>query len=126
MVYGSGDGSSRDGVDVRLTQWHQASRSPTAQARQAHAGRDTYDADARTQYTRTSFQGYEAVLADTTYGPDELRVRVMQLMILAEDDRMYELRVDMPRRPSGERRGTAVFKGARDRLEIGAVRSAMP
>ncbi|MGY0069272.1 serine/threonine-protein kinase [Streptomyces sp. QTS137] len=126
VVYGLDDGSSRDGVEVRLTQWDQAPRSPMAQAQRAHADWDTYDGDARTQYTRTGFQGYEAVLADTTYGPDELRVRVMQLMILAENDRMYELRVDMPRGRPGEKEGTAVFEGARDRLEIGKVRSTTP
>ncbi|MCX2927245.1 serine/threonine-protein kinase [Streptomyces sp. NEAU-W12] len=126
VVYGFNDGNSRDSVDVRLTQWDRAPRSPMAQARQAHADWDAYEGDARTQYTRTSFEGHEAVLADTTYGPDELRVRVMQLMILVEGGRMYELRVDVPAGTPREKEGTAVFKGVRDRLEIGAVRSATP
>ncbi|WP_042165239.1 serine/threonine-protein kinase [Streptomyces sp. NBRC 110035] len=126
VVYGFNDGNSRDGVDVRLTQWDRAPRSPMAQARQAHADWDAYEGDARTQYTRTDFEGHEAVLVDTTYGPDERRVRVMQLMILVEGGRMYELRVDMPAGTPREKEGTAVFKGARDRLEIGAVRSATP
>ncbi|MFD3732288.1 serine/threonine-protein kinase [Streptomyces sp. NPDC058632] len=126
VVYGFNDGNSRDSVDVRLTQWDRAPRSPMAQAQQAHADWDAYEGDARTQYTRTSFEGYEAVLADTTYGPDERRSRIMQLMILADDNRMYELRADMPKGTPREKEGTAVFKGARDRLEIGAVRSATP
>ncbi|MFE9920258.1 hypothetical protein ACFYQA_01385 [Streptomyces sp. NPDC005774] len=48
----------------------------------------------------------------------------MRLMILT-DDRMYELRVDMPKGTPGER-GATVFKGARDRLEIEADRSSTP
>ncbi|WP_407696841.1 hypothetical protein [Streptomyces dysideae] len=44
----------------------------------------------------------------------------MQLMILTDDSRLYELRVDMPKGTADEKKGTAVFKGARDRLEIGS------
>ncbi|GAA2549795.1 MULTISPECIES: serine/threonine-protein kinase [Streptomyces] len=110
-----GDG----GIRVRLAQWDSAPRSPMAQARDAHAGRDGHDGDARTQYTRTSVQGHEAVLADTTYGPDEDLTRVMHLVIRTDDSRMYELRVDMPEGTPQEKKGTAVFKGARDRLRIG-------
>ncbi|MET9383733.1 serine/threonine-protein kinase [Streptomyces sp. NPDC002928] len=109
VVYSAGS------VDVRLTQWDKAPRSPMGQAQEAHDGWDSYDGDARTQYTRTSFHGDEAVLADTTYSLG----RVMELMILTDDDRMYELRVDMPKGTADEKKGTAVFKGARDRLEIG-------
>ncbi|MBD0423082.1 protein kinase [Streptomyces sp. TRM S81-3] len=108
-----------DGVlEVRLTQWDRAPRSPMAQAREAHQGWDSYLGDARTQYTRTSVQGHEAVLADTTYGQDGSPTRVMELMILTDDSRMYELRVDMPKGTPDEKRGTEVFKGARDRLRI--------
>ncbi len=106
-------------ITLRLTQWDKAPRSPMAQAQQAHAGWDSYNGDARTQYTRTSFHGYEAVLADTTYDLDESPTRVMELMILTDDSRMYELRVDMPKGTPKEKKGTALFKGARDRLEIG-------
>ncbi|MEU6255886.1 serine/threonine-protein kinase [Streptomyces sp. NPDC047043] len=103
---------------LRLTQWDKAPRSPMAQAQQAHADWNSYG-DAHTQYTRTSFHGYEAVLADTTYGMDDSPTRVMQLMILTDDGRMYELRVDMPKGTADEKKGTALFKGARDRLVIG-------
>ncbi|HEV3363303.1 MAG TPA: serine/threonine protein kinase, partial [Acidimicrobiia bacterium] len=66
----------------------------------------------------TSVQGHEAALADTTYHLGEDTRRVMRVMIRTDDDRMYELRVDMPKGTPTEKKGTAVFKGARDRLEI--------
>ncbi|WP_409470171.1 serine/threonine-protein kinase [Streptomyces sp. HC307] len=106
-------------VDVRLTQWDKAPRSAMDQAREAHATWALYDPDARTQYTRTSFHDSDAVIADTTYESNGTRTRVMELMILTADGRMYELRVDMPKGTADEKKGTAVFKGARDRLEIG-------
>ncbi|MGP4014211.1 serine/threonine protein kinase, partial [Streptomyces sp. 4N124] len=106
-------------VQIRLTQWDKAPRSPMGQAKEAHAGWDRYNGDARTQYTRTSVDGHEAVLADTTYDLKEYPTRVMELMILTDDSRMYELRVDMPKGTADEKKGTAAFKGVRDRLEIG-------
>jgi hypothetical protein len=39
-------------------------------------------------------------------------------MIRTDDGRMYELRVDMPKGTPAEKKGTALFKGARDRLVI--------
>ncbi|GHB44157.1 hypothetical protein GCM10010377_38820 [Streptomyces viridiviolaceus] len=114
-VYEDGDGS----VQVRLTQWDRAPRAPMAQAQEAHRGWDGYMGDARTQYTPTGLQGYEAVLADTTYGHDGSPTRVMELIVLTDDSRMYELRVDMPKGTPDEKKGTEVFKGARDRLRIG-------
>ncbi|MEV7285365.1 serine/threonine-protein kinase [Streptomyces sp. NPDC093252] len=112
VVYSAGT------VDVRLTQWDRAPRDAMGQAEAAHEVWAEYDAEARTQYTRTSFQGAEAVIADTTYTSEGTAIRVMQLMILREDERLYELRVDMPKGTPDEQRGTAVFKGARDRLEL--------
>jgi hypothetical protein len=106
-------------VVVRLTQWDRAPRSPMAEARQAHATWDGYDGDARTQYTRTTFHGHEAALADTTYGMDDSPTRVLQLMIRTADGRLYELRVDMPKGTPEEKKGTALFKGVRDRLVLG-------
>ncbi|MEV6943209.1 serine/threonine-protein kinase [Streptomyces sp. NPDC051172] len=106
-------------VTIRLTQWDKAPRSPMAEAQQAHADWNSYSGDARTQYTRTAFHGYEAVQADTTYGLDGTPARVMQLMIRTDDGRMYELRVDMPKGTPAEKKGTTLFKGARDRLVIG-------
>ncbi|WP_210572874.1 serine/threonine-protein kinase [Streptomyces sp. GESEQ-4] len=106
-------------VQIRLTQWDKAPRSPMGQAEEAHAHWDSYNGDARTQYTRTSIDGHEAVLADTTYDLKEYPTRVMELMIRTDDGRMYELRVDMPKGTADEKKGTAAFKGARDRLEIG-------
>ncbi|UPZ29446.1 protein kinase [Streptomyces sp. LRE541] len=104
-------------VQVRLTLWDKAPGSPMARAR--HQG-ETWAGygESRTQYTPTSFHGYEAVLADTTYDTEGDLTRVMELMILTDDSRLYELRVDMPKGTADEKRGTAVFKGARERLEI--------
>ncbi|MEV7991133.1 protein kinase [Streptomyces sp. NPDC086077] len=107
-------------IQVRLTRWDKAPGSPMTLARAAHTTWDSYDGDARTQYTRTTFGGREAVLADTTYNMAEDPSRVMQLMILADGGRMYELRVDMPKGTPDEKKGTSVFKGARGRLEIEA------
>ncbi|MBV7697127.1 serine/threonine-protein kinase [Streptomyces sp. TRM70350] len=111
-------------IQVRLTRWDEAPGSPMTRARQAHATWDSYNGDARTQYTPTSFGGREAVLADTTYNMDQDPTRVMQLVILTDDGRMYELRVDMPKGTPDEKKGTAVFKGARDRLLIEADRAS--
>ncbi|MGX1271858.1 protein kinase domain-containing protein [Streptomyces phaeoluteigriseus] len=112
VVYSAGT------VDVRLTQWDRAPGSPLGRAAEAHETWDGYDGDARTQTTRTTFQGHEAVLADTAYGLESSPTRVMELFVLTDDSRMYELRVDMPKGTPDEKRGTAVFKAARDRLRI--------
>ncbi|MGW4540251.1 protein kinase domain-containing protein [Streptomyces chartreusis] len=105
-------------VQVRLTQWDKAPRPLLEQAQEAHDTWDSYNHDASTQSTRTTFKGYDAVLSDTTYDKDVSPTRVMQLIVVTGDDRMYELRVDMPKGTPTEKKGTAVFKGARDRLEI--------
>ncbi|WP_371669631.1 serine/threonine protein kinase [Streptomyces sp. NBC_00289] len=107
-----------DTVQVRLTQWAKAPGSPMGEAQKAHGTWNAYDGDARTQTTATSFHGYRAALADTTYGMDESPTRVMQLFVLTADSGMYELRVDMPKGTPDEKKGTAVFKGARGRLGI--------
>ncbi|MFH0516695.1 serine/threonine-protein kinase [Streptomyces sp. M41] len=106
-------------VQVRLTQWDEAPRPLLDQAQAAHDTWDSYNHDASTQSTRTTFKGYDAVLSDTTYDKEVSPTRVMQLFVVTGDDRMYELRVDMPKGTPTEKKGTAVFKGARDRLEIG-------
>jgi hypothetical protein len=105
-------------VQVRLTQWDKAPRPLLDQARYAHDTWDSYNHDASTQSTRTVFKGYDAVLSDTTYDTEESPTRVLQLFVVTGDDRMYELRVDMPKGTPTEKKGTTVFKGARDRLEI--------
>ncbi|MFI6279973.1 protein kinase [Streptomyces sp. NPDC050988] len=105
-------------VQVRLTQWDKAPRSPMGQARASAEIWAGYG-ESKSQYTQTSFNGDEAVLVDTTYETEGRTVRVMQLMILTDDTRMYALRVDMPKGTADEERGTEVFKGARDRLKIG-------
>ncbi|MER7401920.1 protein kinase [Streptomyces sp. NPDC000070] len=109
VLYGDEQGGT---VQVRLLLWDRAPGSPMDQARNVPVVRGD------TQYTRTSVQGYEAALADTTYNPDEDPRRVMRVMIRTDDDRMYELRVDMPKGTPEEKEGTSVFKGARDRLGI--------
>ncbi|MGW0819760.1 serine/threonine-protein kinase [Streptomyces sp. NPDC002845] len=110
-------------IQVRLTQWDRAPRSPMGQAQTAAETWAGYG-ESSTQYTQTSFQGYDAVLADTTYETEGRLVRVMELFVLTDDSRMYELRVDMPKGTPDEKRGTAVFKGARERMRILPVRPA--
>lgn len=112
-------------VQVRLTQWDEAPRSPMGQAKDSAETWAGYG-ESQTQYTKTSFHGDEAVLVDTTYETEGRLVRVMELMILTDDGRLYELRVDMPKGTADEKRGTEVFKGARDRLEIGGSRKWSP
>ncbi|MCX4560328.1 protein kinase [Streptomyces phaeochromogenes] len=114
-----------DVVQVRLTQWDEAPRSPMGQAKDSAETWAGYG-ESQTQYTKTSFHGNEAVLVDTTYETEGRLVRVMELMILTDDSRLYELRVDMPKGTADEKRGTEVFKGARDRLEIGGSRKWSP
>ncbi|MCX4906057.1 serine/threonine-protein kinase [Streptomyces sp. NBC_00878] len=112
-------------VQVRLTQWDEAPRSPMGQAKASAEIWAGYG-ESKSQYTQTSFNGDEAVFVDTTYETEGRLVRVMQLMILTDDSRMYELRVDMPKGTADEERGADVFKGARDRLEIGGSRKWSP
>ncbi|QQM41322.1 serine/threonine-protein kinase [Streptomyces liliifuscus] len=112
-------------IQVRLTQWDEAPRSPMGQAKDSAETWAGYGRS-QTQYTKTSLDGNEAVLVDTTYETEGRLVRVMELMILTDDSRLYELRVDMPKGTADEKRGTEVFKGARDRLEIGGSRKWSP
>ncbi|WP_324789101.1 serine/threonine-protein kinase [Streptomyces sp. H51] len=122
---GGGSGSPRTvvyaaggAIQVRLAQWDEAPASPKDQAEEAHAVWDSRYRDARTRYTSTTFRGDEAVLVDTTYGLAHTPTRVMELIVRTGDDRMYRLRVTMPKGTAAEQDGTALFKGARDRLAI--------
>ncbi|MFF5977758.1 protein kinase [Streptomyces olindensis] len=111
-LYGDARGGT---IEVRLLLWDKAPGSPLDEARKAPA---TWGERARTQYTRTTVQAYDAAVADTTYHRDEAPRRVMQVMIRTDGDRMYELRVDMPKGTPEEKEGTSLFHGARDRLGI--------
>ncbi|MEH0419075.1 serine/threonine-protein kinase [Streptomyces sp. B21-083] len=104
-------------IQVRLTLWDKAPRSPLGQAKEAA---DTWAGygESTTQYTDTTVGGYKSVQADTTYDTEGRLVRVMQVEILTDDGRLYELRVDMPKGTPDEKRGADVFKEARDRLAI--------
>ncbi|WP_405772548.1 serine/threonine-protein kinase [Streptomyces sp. NBC_01538] len=107
-----------DGViDVRLTLWDKAPGSPLSQAKEAADIWSGYG-QSTTRYTDTTVGGYQAVQADTTYETERRVIRVMQVEILTDDGRLYELRVDMPKGTPNEKRGADVFQGARDRLEI--------
>ncbi|MFJ8051690.1 protein kinase [Streptomyces luteogriseus] len=97
-------------IRVRLLSWDRAPASPMDQAGKAH------DVQGETRYTRTSVQGREAALADTAYLRGATPRRLMRLIVRTGDDRMYELRVDMPRGTPEEEEGTSVFEGARERL----------
>uniref|UniRef100_A0AAU1HWW4 non-specific serine/threonine protein kinase n=1 Tax=Streptomyces sp. NBC_00180 TaxID=2903632 RepID=A0AAU1HWW4_9ACTN len=113
-------------VQVRLTLWDRSPRPLLDQAQNALDTWDSYNHDASGQSTRTTFKGSDAVQSDITYNKEESPTRVMQLFVVTGDDRMYELRVDMPKGTPTEKKGTAVFKGARDRLEIGPDRAPPP
>ncbi|MGW2237706.1 serine/threonine-protein kinase [Streptomyces sp. NPDC001759] len=113
-------------VQVRLTEWDRAPGNPLDAAKKAF---DTWNGayhDASGSQYRTGYQDLDAAVADTAYGLKETPTRVVQLFVLTEDDRMYELRVDMPKGTPSERKGMAVFKQARDRLVIGKSRTTAP
>jgi hypothetical protein len=106
-----------DTIRVHLGAWDRAPRSPMAEAKGTPADWAGHERSPG-RYTPTSFHGQEAVLSDVTYDPDSGPTRVMRLTIRTDDDRMYQLRVDMPKGTADERKGTALFKEARGRLEI--------
>ncbi|MFD8226603.1 protein kinase [Streptomyces massasporeus] len=107
VLYGEGRTGT---IQVRLLSWDSAPAAPMDQARKAHG------AQGETRYTRTTVRGREAALADTAYQRGESPRRVMRLIARTGGDRMYELRVDMPRGTPEEEEGTSVFEGARERL----------
>jgi len=104
-------------VQVRLTQWDKSPGTPMKQAKQ-HATTFEFYGNARTRHTPTSFQGWDAVRSDSRFGEDDLRYRVIELLFRTDDGRFYELRVEMPEDAAQERKGEAVFTGARDRLVV--------
>ncbi|PAZ11826.1 serine/threonine protein kinase [Streptomyces sp. SA15] len=112
-VYGDGDA-----IEVHLAEWDKAPGSPLGEAKDTAMGREGQERSPG-QYTPTTFHGHEAALSDVTYDPHGTPTRVMRLIVRTDDSRMYELRVDMPKGTPDEKKGTAVFKAARDRLEIG-------
>lgn len=109
VLYGDDRGGS---IRVRLLFWDRAPASPMEQARQ------TPEAGGETRCTPTTVQGYASALADTTYDRGEHRRRALRVLVRTDDDRMYELRVDMPAGTPEEREGTSLFRAARDRLGI--------
>ncbi|WP_369196021.1 serine/threonine-protein kinase [Streptomyces djakartensis] len=107
-------GDERGGtVRVRLLRWDRAPGSPADEARTTEVGGDR---QAHTDYTPTTVQGHDAVLADTAYTRDGRPRRVLRLLVRTGGDRLYELRVDMARGAPEEPEGTSVFEGARERL----------
>ncbi|MEV6511810.1 serine/threonine-protein kinase [Streptomyces sp. NPDC051642] len=98
---------------VSLTERDGATASPVTEAHSLAQG------TSNPQYTRTSFRGNkDAVLADTVHDDSGISTRIMALIIRTADGRMYELRVDMPKGTPDEKKGTALFKGARARLAL--------
>ncbi|MFF7186146.1 serine/threonine-protein kinase [Streptomyces sp. NPDC008222] len=106
-----------DAVRLRLTREKSAPTPLKAWARQATAAWP--GDDAHTLSTPTSFHGDDAMLTDTTYQVGRKRHRVLQLLVVTAAREFYALRVDMPQGTPDERRGTSLFKGARDRLKVG-------
>ncbi|MCI3276095.1 serine/threonine-protein kinase [Streptomyces cylindrosporus] len=111
-----------DGADgvigVQFTEWTKAPAAPMAEAKETAVGMEGHEHRAG-QYTATTFHGDRAALSDVTYDPDDKPVRVLKLVVRTADDRMYQLQVQMPKGTPDEKKGTALFKGARDRLVIG-------
>ncbi|NEA99906.1 serine/threonine-protein kinase [Streptomyces sp. SID13726] len=105
-------------VAVQFAEWDRAPAAPLAEAKEAVIGMEGHERGAG-RYTATTFQGAEAALSDVTYDPDDRPVRVLQLVVRTDDGRMYQLQVRMPKGTPEERKGAALFKGARARLEIG-------
>ncbi|WP_437064900.1 protein kinase domain-containing protein [Streptomyces sp. enrichment culture] len=110
-------------VQVRLTQWDSAPGTLMSQAKQ-HAATLEFFGDAETRHTSTRFQAWDAVRSDSTYGEAGARRRVIELFVRTDDDRLYELRVEMPEGTAEEKEGVAVFQGARDRLDLTSPSSA--
>ncbi|MFF4210574.1 serine/threonine-protein kinase [Streptomyces sp. NPDC001796] len=106
-----------DTVRLRLTRETTVPTPLKAWARQATASWAADDPG--TLYTPTSFHGDDAMLTDTTYTVGKQRYRVLQLLIATAAREYYVLRVDMPKGTPDEKRGTSLFKGARDRLKVG-------
>ncbi|CAM5372754.1 Serine/threonine-protein kinase PknD [Streptomyces alboniger] len=109
---------SDEAIQVRLIEWDKSPGSPLAQASRTALDWEGHERSAG-QYTATSFHGDEAALSDVTYDPHGRPTRVMQLIVRTDDDRMYQLRVDMPKGTPDEKKGMALFKKARAQLEIG-------
>ncbi|MFE1247618.1 protein kinase [Streptomyces sp. NPDC058735] len=109
VLYGDERGGS---IRLRLLYWDKAPAAPMEQARTSPR------AGGETRYTRTGVQGHEAALADTAYDLDGDPRRDLRVLVRTDDDRLYELRVDMPRGTPEEQEGTSLFRGARDRLGI--------
>ncbi|AZP19864.1 serine/threonine protein kinase [Streptomyces aquilus] len=105
-------------VQVRFTKWDKAPGTPMSQAEQHVRTAEFFENPTTPQYTTTSLHGWDAVQSDITYGDKDLRRRLLELFVRTDDNRLYELRVEMPKGTAEEKRGTAVFKDARDRLTI--------
>jgi hypothetical protein len=105
--------ATADTLRVRLTERDGFTGSPLTEAHALAQG------TANPQYARTSFRGNkDAILTDTTYEQSGVLTRTMALIVRTTDGRMYELRVDMPKGTPDEKKGTALFKGARARLTL--------
>ena len=113
VEYAAADGA----VQVRLTKWDKAPGTLMSQAEQ-HAATFEFFGNARTRNTPTTFQGWEALRSDSTFGDEALRKRVVELFVRTDDGGLYELRVEMPEGAAEEKEGMAVFAGVRDRLDL--------
>ena len=105
-------------VQVRLTQWDKAPRPLLDQARHCAGHLEQLQQRREGPVHPHDLQGLRRRPRRHHLRQGGVPTRVMQLIVVTGDDRMYELRVDMPKGTPTEKKGTAVFKGARDRLEI--------
>ena len=107
-------------ISVRFTEWDRTSNSLMDQSRaQENKGATAGREPTVRVFTSTTLHGREALLTDLTYDAPGAPTHVLRLLVRADPDRMYELAVTMPRGTPDEKKGTALFEGARDRLEIG-------
>ncbi|GHE73223.1 hypothetical protein GCM10018785_46670 [Streptomyces longispororuber] len=116
-------------VSLRLTK-HAGVPAPNAVA-WANKEMKEYESpaylEANTTSAQTDFRGQDAALLDATYKEDDgdpadqaVALREMRLLIVTDAGEAYELMVRMPKGVAVfEKRGTALFKAARDRLKVG-------
>ncbi|NEB81665.1 hypothetical protein G3I40_41610, partial [Streptomyces sp. SID14478] len=111
-------------VTLSLKRWAAADGGSTALAWARGVGDSYADngySDIHKTVTRTSFHGKEAAQLDITYTNADGSAVMREMRLYVVDSRgRYDLGVTMPKGVrTYEKQGTDVFKGARDRLELG-------
>ncbi|MFI7338602.1 serine/threonine-protein kinase [Streptomyces sp. NPDC050085] len=126
----SGDGvqytDPKSDVTLSLKRWARTSGDSTAIEWATSVGNsyaDNGSTDIHKTVTKTSFHGEDAAQLDITYtnADGSTVTREMRLYVVDAQGR-YDLGVSMPKGVGTyEKQGTDLFKGARDRLQLGKV-----